>query len=294
MTPFFSIVIPTYNRAALLKLTLISLFNQSYQNFEILVIDDGGNDHTEDVVKAFEDPRITYYWKENAERGAARNYGANLAKGSYLNFFDSDDVAYENHLQTAADYIIANLDVIVFHTSYNWKFPNTEVVNSTTVNLGVLNSKIFKNNILSANNVFVRKPEFDLLKFSENRALSRVEDWELWIRLCCRYEIYGLPQVTSTVIEHQQRSTSNVAGDDVLAYGKVLVESLKYDVLVCKMPGNIIKNIDAEMKSLAALYYSIEDKKEKSIKYFFKSFLLRPSIIYSRRTLAIFKYLLIK
>ena len=294
MELFFSIVIPTYNRAALLELTLMSLVSQSYQNFEILVIDDGGTDHTEDVVKAFADPRITYYWKENAERGAARNFGANLAKGTYLNFFDSDDVAYENHLQTAADYIMVNPDAVVFHTSYNWKFPNTEVVNSTTINVGVLNSKIFKNNILSANNVFVKKSEFDLLKFSEDRALSRVEDWELWIRLCCRYEINGLPQVTSTVIEHQQRSTSNVAGDDVLAYGKVLVESLNNDVKVTKMPVNIIKNIDAEMKSLAALYYSIEGKKESCIKYFYKSFLLRPSVIYSRRTLAIFKYLLTK
>lgn len=91
MELFLSIVVPTYNRADLLKVTLQSLLVQSYPYFEILVVDDGGSDHTEEMILELNDPRITYYWKENAERGAARNYGAKLAKGGYLNFFDRSE-----------------------------------------------------------------------------------------------------------------------------------------------------------------------------------------------------------
>ncbi|MBS1545352.1 MAG: glycosyltransferase family 2 protein, partial [Bacteroidetes bacterium] len=70
--PFFSIVIPTYNRASLLEKTLQSIQPQTYPHFEVLVIDDGGTDSSREVVRAMEDPRILYYYKANEERGAAR------------------------------------------------------------------------------------------------------------------------------------------------------------------------------------------------------------------------------
>src|SRR5947209_8581316 len=103
--PYFSVVIPTYNREKLIQNTLNSVLNQKYQSFEIIVIDDGGQDNTEQLIKNIDDPKISYYKKENGERGAARNYGWQLAKGSYVTFLDSDDIFYENHLKEAYDFI---------------------------------------------------------------------------------------------------------------------------------------------------------------------------------------------
>src|SRR5690554_6195096 len=100
-SPFFSIVIPTYNRAEIIGETIQSVINQSFSDFELLIVDDGGTDETDKVVATFPDKRITYFKKENAERGAARNFGANKSKGKYLNFLDSDDLLYPNHLETA-------------------------------------------------------------------------------------------------------------------------------------------------------------------------------------------------
>ena len=77
----FSIVVPTYNREKFIVKTIQSLLNQTYNNFELLIIDDGSTDNTEKVVREIEDQRIQYHQKENGERGAARNYGAKLAKG---------------------------------------------------------------------------------------------------------------------------------------------------------------------------------------------------------------------
>ena len=94
----FSIIIPTYNRASLIKETINSVLLQDYPNFEIIIVDDGSTDDTENIVKSIEDSRINYHKKTNAERGAARNFGIKLAKGEYITFLDSDDILYVNHL----------------------------------------------------------------------------------------------------------------------------------------------------------------------------------------------------
>ena len=74
-SPLFSIVIPTYNRAHLIGKTIESVLRQEFTDFEILIVDDGSKDNTEEVASTFTDKRIRYLKKQNAERGAARNYG---------------------------------------------------------------------------------------------------------------------------------------------------------------------------------------------------------------------------
>lgn len=98
--PFFSIVIPTYNRAHLVGLILDSVRQQVFPDFEVLVVDDGSTENTEAVVGAAgaTDPRVKYLPKTNAERGAARNYGLAHARGTYALFLDSDDRLHPTHL----------------------------------------------------------------------------------------------------------------------------------------------------------------------------------------------------
>ncbi len=98
-SPFFSIILPTFNRANLLPKAIESLINQDYKDWELIVVDDGSLDNTKEVVKAFDDPRIQYVYQENAERSAARNNGIGLAKGQYIGFLDSDDQFHEKHLE---------------------------------------------------------------------------------------------------------------------------------------------------------------------------------------------------
>tara|TARA_B110000459_G_scaffold16407_1_gene15951 strand:- start:25 stop:891 length:867 start_codon:yes stop_codon:yes gene_type:complete len=99
MSSFFSIILPTYNRANLLPKAIESLINQDYKDWELIVVDDGSSDNTKEVVEAFDDPRIQYVYQENAERSAARNNGIRLAKGRYIGFLDSDDQFHEKHLE---------------------------------------------------------------------------------------------------------------------------------------------------------------------------------------------------
>ena len=99
MTPFFSVVIPVYNRAAVLRAALQSVLAQSEQDFEIVVVDDGSADDPKATCDAFGDPRIRCIRQVNGGGGAARNAGISAARGDFIAFLDSDDVFLPRHLQ---------------------------------------------------------------------------------------------------------------------------------------------------------------------------------------------------
>ena len=97
-TPFFSVVIPVYNRAALLGQALRSVLAQSERDFEIVVVDDGSADNPSRTVEELADPRIVFVRQENRGGGAARNTGIDKARGRFVAFLDSDDVFLPHHL----------------------------------------------------------------------------------------------------------------------------------------------------------------------------------------------------
>lgn len=98
--PVVSIVIPTYNRAHILPRAIQSILNQTYQDFEIIIVDDGSIDHTHDVVRLFSDKRINYAKQlSNKGEAAARNIGIALAQGKYIAFQDSDDESLPERIE---------------------------------------------------------------------------------------------------------------------------------------------------------------------------------------------------
>jgi GT2 family glycosyltransferase len=91
LTPRFSVIIPTFNRAAILPRALRSVLTQSEGDFEVVVVDDGSSDGTDAIVATYDDPRVRYHAQQNAGPSAARNAGAAIARGEFLVFLDSDD-----------------------------------------------------------------------------------------------------------------------------------------------------------------------------------------------------------
>jgi glycosyltransferase involved in cell wall biosynthesis len=96
--PFFSIIIPTYNRAEELKRSLESVLSQTFTDFEVIVVDDGSTDNTSATVRSFKDMRVHYIYHQNSERSATRNTGMKAAEGNYICFLDSDDTYLPEHL----------------------------------------------------------------------------------------------------------------------------------------------------------------------------------------------------
>jgi glycosyltransferase involved in cell wall biosynthesis len=116
--PLVSICIPTFNRKEYLEVTLESIVNQTYKNIEIVVVDDGSTDGTEEMIKDFNFP-IRYHWQENAGDAAARNKLISLAKGEYISFIDSDDLLMPDSVERMVGAVITEpVDTIVYGSYY--------------------------------------------------------------------------------------------------------------------------------------------------------------------------------
>jgi len=100
-----SIIIPSYNRASTIANAVNSILNQTFSNWELIIVDDGSTDNTQNIVKSYSDERIFYYYQTNQGVCTARNYGASVASGEYLVFLDSDDYVTTNWLQDFYDEI---------------------------------------------------------------------------------------------------------------------------------------------------------------------------------------------
>ena len=98
--PFFSVIIPTFNRSELLRIAIKSVLNQTYRNFELYVIDDHSTDDTKNIVKTFKDNRLKYFLNDRGRGGAGtRNCGIFKAQGEWIAFLDDDDFWITNKLQ---------------------------------------------------------------------------------------------------------------------------------------------------------------------------------------------------
>ena len=116
MRPYVSIIIPTFNRAHIIGETLDSVLGQTYQNWECLVIDDGSKDHTEELMEFYcsRDDRIGFYHRPKCRQpggNAARNYGYEISKGEYIQWFDSDNIMLPEKLKKKVDILIKNIEV---------------------------------------------------------------------------------------------------------------------------------------------------------------------------------------
>lgn len=189
---FFSIIIPTYNRAGLIRRTIQSVFNQQYKKFELIVVDDGSTDGTDEVVKSFEFNNLFYHKTANLERGAARNFGISQAKGDYITFLDSDDLLYSNYLSNANEALNKFSHPVFFHQGYEIKKIDGKVLEKQNQLATDDLKQLAKGNHLSCIGVFIRRDITDKFHFNTDRSLSGSEDWELWLRLAANF---GLKQI---------------------------------------------------------------------------------------------------
>ena len=288
-SPIFSIVIPTYNRAHLIGKTIESVLKQEFADFEILIIDDGSKDNTEEAVSTFTDKRIQYLKKQNAERGAARNYGSSRAKGLYINFFDSDDLMYPNHLMVAFKLINSVGNPEFLHLAYDYQFENGSITNQVNNFNEKIQKSILFNNGLSCNGVFLRKDIATQFPFEEDRTLASSEDWELWIRLVSRFKLHYSNEITSSVVNHDQRSLFTIPAPKVIARDLLLIDKLKADPIVMSVYGSSFNKYIAERFTFFMLCLSEQKQRAEVWKWGIRAFQVHPLIIFSKRFMASLK-----
>lgn len=187
-----SVIIPTYNRASFLREALQSAAEQDHSDKEIIVVDDGSMDETENVVAEFSG--VKYLKIKHAGVSKARNTGIEHSNGELIAFLDSDDLWLPGKLSTQVDYFKKHPEISICQTEEIW------VRNGKRVNPKNIHKKhsgwIFERSIplcvVSPSAVMIRKKVFeDVGRFDEEMPVC--EDYELWLRFSLKYQVITLP-----------------------------------------------------------------------------------------------------
>lgn len=197
-TPFFSVIIPTFNRANILSDAIKSVLEQIHENWELLIIDDGSTDHTYKVVEKYRDSRISYFYKRNEERSVARNFGIHKARGEYICFLDSDDTYYPNHLSVLKENIqMHEFPEGIFHTQIIKNIRGEKIPEYWFKGLNNIEvaQKIIQGKVLFMNGICISRQLLEDEVFPSQ--FSYWEDQHLWIRLLKYHPFYSIDEVTT-------------------------------------------------------------------------------------------------
>lgn len=194
----FSIVIPLYNKEQSVTNTLQSVLNQTFTEFEVVIVNDGSTDNSVEKVEAFNDPRIRLIHQANAGVSAARNKGIKEANYEWIAFLDADDLWMEDHLSTLIDMIETYPEHKAFCNSY--------VLSSKRSNLSLDNDEVkiiddyfveaIKYHFFWTGVVCLHKSLFEKVGYF-NTKLSRGEDLDVWMRIGRYYSIIWRNRITA-------------------------------------------------------------------------------------------------
>lgn len=273
--------------------TLETAFAQTYPHFEVILIDDGSNDNTEELVKKINNPNFIYYKKTNEERAIARNTGFDMAKGDYITLLDSDDFLYPNHLEEANKYIITHNAPEIIRFNYDIVDSNKAVLQVVKMPENI-NEKIILGNYLGCSGIVLRKDIVSQNKFNSDRALSGSEDYELWLRLAARYDIHTPGIVTCSLHSHKERSVIvNIQEETLQERIELLIKYSFEDDAVKQKFGNRKSSFISYCLIYVSLHLAIANLKLASLKYLFKAIKFNPFVLTDKRFYGVIKTLLI-
>lgn len=171
-----------YNGSQFILTSIKSLLNQTYVNFELLIIDDGSEDNSEDIVKSLKSEKIRYFKLNHMGRSAALNYGLKEAKYDWVAIMDSDDIAVPERLEKEVRLVNSRNQNIIFSDSVFFKERKIHLLNMINTDKEDLKKKIeLRGHICNSSVLYNRN--FILENGGYNERLDHSEDFDLWIRL---------------------------------------------------------------------------------------------------------------
>ncbi len=189
--PMVSVIIPTYNRSDYLPKTLDSLIAQSFRDYEVLLVDDGSTDNTEQLVRRRPEP-IRYFYQPNAGPAAARNYGIKEARGEFVAFLDSDDLWEPRFLGNMVGFLRSNPKIDIAFCQFITINDRDEIIerNSKKPYSGRIASRLFASTFITTPSIVARRKVI-INEGGFNESMLTNEDYDLWLRLALKHE-FGL------------------------------------------------------------------------------------------------------
>lgn len=195
--PMISVIIPAYNSAKTIKATIDSVLNQTFNNFELIVINDGSTDATLDIISQIQDYRIKIFSFDNAGGNVSRNRGLHQAVGEFVSFLDADDIWTPDKLASQLKALQTNTDAKVAYSWTDYIDENGKFLvagNHITVNGDVYERLLVSNFLENGSNPLIyREALVELGGFDES--LKAAQDWNMWLRLAAKYSFICVPAV---------------------------------------------------------------------------------------------------
>ncbi len=195
--PTISVIIPTYNSEKTIQRTIESVLNQSFTDFELIVINDGSQDLTLDIISRFNDPRIKVFSYPHAGGNVSRNRGIQAAIGEFVSFLDADDIWTPDKLAKQFQALQAETTAKVAYSWTDHIDENGDFLSSgmhITAN-GDVYQQLFMANFLEngSNPLIYREALIELDGFDES--LNASQDWDMWLRLAQKFNFVAVPSV---------------------------------------------------------------------------------------------------
>jgi glycosyltransferase involved in cell wall biosynthesis len=222
--PIVSIVMATYNRGDLIGESLDSILNQSFRNWECLIIDDGGTDNTQEILKPYllKDNRFNYYERTKEHKKGlpgCRNQGLELARGEYIIFFDDDDIVHPDNLKICIkEFENSNVDYCrylrdTFYGDFNLEFDRNQDYKIKLLNIKDLEAIIAGQIPFNSCQVMWKKECFIEARFNES--LMYAEEWELYSRILSKGKIgVSIDKVLFFGRKHSNSNTGEFYNND--------------------------------------------------------------------------------
>lgn len=276
MKPTFSIVTITYNRAHLIKETIQSVLNQTYQNFEHIIIDDGSTDNTEEIIADFNDKRIKYFkYPKSGILSYLRNEGVKKTKGELVAILDSDDIWRSDKLQVVKDVFLGNEDVLfVIHNA-------SFIRNNINENIGYLNFKtdfyknilndLFSDTILAYPIYTFRKSLIQTIGCFDESMVDGQHDF--YLRAASKHPIYFIAGNLTFIKKHKRNHSAKF---DVFGFKEYFesLDKLFNNKSISKITYKKVKSIVNFRLGMSSEKLNIKSKVKKE--YFLKSLVLNP------------------
>ena len=264
--PKFSIIIPLYNKEKDIKNTLDSVFEQSFNDYEIIIINDGSTDASEKIVSTINDERVQLFSKKNEGVSVTRNYGVDKANANHIVFLDADDYWYPNHLENLNSLIINYPKESWYATAYEKKHHNKMITPMSTPLLeqeghwkGIV-AEYFKNSLIDClawtSAVCMKKSFFNNLNgFDTTITHGAGEDTDLWLRAALKS-----PLIFSTIISarHNLDGSNRISNTPTLK--RTYMDMDKYEQEAIKSH-YLKKYLDLNRYSIALQYKLANDLK---------------------------------
>ena len=188
--PLVSVIIPTYNRGWALKKAIDSVLAQDFTDFELIVVNDGSTDNTQEILSSYKEDIIVLK-QNNKGVSSARNRGIASASGRFIAFLDSDDLWLPQKLSTQVDFFNSNPEALICQTEEEW-IRNSIFVNPKKRHRK-LSGDIFEQSLylclVSPSAVMIKRSLFEKTGMFDE-SLPACEDYDMWLRVSCRYPVY--------------------------------------------------------------------------------------------------------